>query len=75
MADDDLGSMSTNNAAARLGITLRTAYRFIDTGDLPAYKFVRVTRSRGGDVDAFTETSQAKPDALTHLHLRLDDNT
>ena len=75
MADDDLGWMSTKDAAARLGITLRTAYRFIDTGDLPAYKFGRVTRSRGGDVDAFIEASRAKPDALTRLHPRLDDNT
>ena len=35
MADDDLGWMSTKDAAARLGITLRTVDRFIDAGDPP----------------------------------------
>ena len=34
MADDDLGSMSTKDAAARLEITSRTVYRSIDAGEL-----------------------------------------
>ena len=67
--------MSTNNAAARLGITSRTVYRFIDAGDLPAYKFGRVIRIQRGDVDAFIEASRVKPGALTHLHPRLDEGT
>jgi len=75
MADADLGWMSTKDAAARLGITLRTVYRFIDAGDLPAYKFGRVIRSQRGDVDAFIEPSRVKPGALTHLYPPLDGDT
>ena len=45
MADDDLGWMSTNNAAARIGVTSRTVYRFIDADDPPAHKSGRVTTS------------------------------
>ena len=67
--------MSTNNAAARLGITSRTVYRFIDAGDLPAYKFGRVIRIQCGDVDAFIEASRVKPGALTHLYPPLDGDT
>ena len=36
--------MSTKDAAAHLGVNLRTLYRFIDSGDLPAYKFVGSSR-------------------------------
>jgi len=67
--------MSTNNAAARLGITSRTVYRLIDAGDLPAYKFDRVIRIQRGDVDAFIEASRVEPGALTHLYPPLEDNT
>jgi len=68
--------MSTNNAAARLGITLRTVYRFIDTDDPPpGHKSARVIRTQRGDVDAFTEASRVKPGTLTHLHPRLDEDT
>ena len=67
--------MSTKDAAARLGITLRTVYRFIDAGDIPAHKFGRVIRIQRGDVDAFIEASRVKPGALTHLHPRLDEDT
>ena len=67
--------MSTNTAASRLGITLRTVYRVIDTGELPAYKSGRVARSHRGDVDTFIEASRIKPGALTHLHPPLDEDT
>ena len=36
--------MSTKEAAEHLGVTLRSLYRFIDEGDLVAYKFGRVIR-------------------------------
>jgi excisionase family DNA binding protein len=34
--------MSTKQASAYLGVNLRTLYRFIDEGGLPAFKFGRV---------------------------------
>ncbi len=43
MAYDDLGWTSTKDAADRLGITLRTVYRFIDAGD-PRASFVTSRR-------------------------------
>ena len=68
--------MSTNTAAARLAVTIPTVYRSIDTDDPPpGHKSARVIRSRGGDVDAFTEASRVKPGTLTHLHPRLDEDT
>ena len=45
--------MSTTDACAHLGITLRALYRIIDTGGLPAYKFGRLIRLRTVDVEAF----------------------
>jgi excisionase family DNA binding protein len=37
--DDLIEWLSTKAAAKRLGITLRTLYRFIDEGRIPAYQF------------------------------------
>ncbi len=45
--------MSTSEAAARLGVTLRTLYRLIDQGDLAAYKLGRVIRLRTMAVEAY----------------------
>src|SRR5437660_511001 len=36
--------LSTKDASERLGVTLRTLYRFIDEGRLPAYQVGRVIR-------------------------------
>ena len=44
---DEMEWLGTKEAAARLGITLRSLYRFIDEGDLAAYKFGRVIRHQG----------------------------
>jgi len=44
--------MSTREASERLGVTLRTLYRFIDEGGLPAYKMGRVIRLKA-DEQAF----------------------
>jgi excisionase family DNA binding protein len=38
---DQIHWLSTKEASERLGITLRSLYRFIDEGDLVAYKFGR----------------------------------
>ena len=60
--------LSTKEAAERLGVTLRSLYRFIDGGGLPAYKFGRVIRLKEADVDVFIESSRIVPGTLEHLY-------
>jgi excisionase family DNA binding protein len=60
--------LSTKDAAARLGVTLRSLYRFIDGGDLAAYKFGRVIRLKNEDVDRFIESCRIAPGDLEHLY-------
>jgi excisionase family DNA binding protein len=60
--------LSTQEASERLGITLRTLYRFMDEGQVPAYKFGRVFRLKEEDVDAFIEGARVKPGDLAHLY-------
>jgi excisionase family DNA binding protein len=63
--------LGTREAAARTGVTLRTLYRFIDEGLLPAYKFGRVIRLKQDDVDVFIESSRIVPGSLEHLYPEL----
>lgn len=65
---DPIRWLSTREASERLGVTLRTLYRFIDEGQLAAYKFGRVIRLKDVDVDAFIESSRIEPGALEHLY-------
>jgi excisionase family DNA binding protein len=65
---DDIHWLSTADAAARLGITPRTLYRFIDEGQLPAYRFGRVIRLKANEVDAFIEACRIEPGTLEHLY-------
>lgn len=60
--------LSTAEAASRLGITARTLYRFIDEGQLPAYRFGRVIRLRVAEVDDFIDTCRIEPGSLDHLY-------
>lgn len=60
--------LSTADAAKALGITPRTLYRFIDQGELAAYRFGRVIRVKQADVDAFIEGARIKPGTLEHLY-------
>ena len=60
--------MSTAEAARRLGITPRTLYRFIDEGQLPAYRFGRVIRLKAQEVDSFIESCRIEPGTLEHLY-------
>jgi excisionase family DNA binding protein len=60
--------LSTKEASARLGVTLRSLYRFIDGGDLSAYKFGRVIRLKEDDVDRFIEACRIAPGDLEHLY-------
>ncbi len=65
---DEVIWLSTLKAANRMGITTRTLYRFIDRGDLPAYRFGRVIRLRLSDVDRFVEQCRVEPGSLEHLY-------
>ena len=65
---DETEWLSTQEAARRLGITPRTLYRFIDHGELPAYRFGRVIRLRGHEVDDFIRRSRIQPGELEHLY-------
>jgi len=68
MSIDDVQWMSTAEAARRLGITPRTLYRFIDEGQLPAYRFGRVIRLKRTEVDGFIENCRIEPGTLEHLY-------
>jgi len=59
--------LSTKDASARLGVTLRSLYRFIDGGELAAYKFGRVIRLKEEDVERFIEACRIAPGDLVHL--------
>lgn len=67
-SSDDPVWLSTPAAAERLGVTARTLYRFIDEGQLPAYKFGRVIRLKQEDVDAYIESCQVQPGSISHLY-------
>jgi excisionase family DNA binding protein len=60
--------LSTKEASKRLGLTLRSLYRFIDEGDLVAYKFGRVIRIQESDLDRFIDASRIAPGSLEHLY-------
>lgn len=60
--------VGTKEACARLGVTLRTLYRFIDEGQLPAYKMGRVIRLQEHDITDFIERMRIAPGSLEHLY-------
>lgn len=66
--DEDIEWLSTADAANRLGINTRTLYRLIDDGQIAAYKFGRVIRVQGRDVEAFIEGARVQPGSLEHLY-------
>lgn len=68
MDDSEIRWLSTADAAKRVGITPRTLYRFIDGGDLPAYRFGRVIRLKESEVDTFIESCRIEPGSLEHLY-------
>ena len=71
---DRIHWLSTKEASERLGITLRSLYRFIDEGDLVAYKFGRVIRIQEADVERFIEASRIAPGSLEHLYPEVKGN-
>lgn len=60
--------MGTKEAGEYLGITPRTLYRFLDAGEVPAYKLGRVLRVRRNDLDAYLESAKVRPGELRHLY-------
>ncbi|MGK2947087.1 MAG: helix-turn-helix domain-containing protein [Acidimicrobiales bacterium] len=64
----DIEWLSTQEASRRLGITTRTLYRFVDQGELAAYRMGRVIRVKASDIDAFIEKSRIEPGTLEHLY-------
>ena len=60
--------LSTGDAATRLGVSLRTLYKFIDEGSVPAYTFGRVIRLQEQEVNAFITGSRIEPGTLEHLY-------
>jgi excisionase family DNA binding protein len=68
VASDEIEWLSTAEAARRLGITPRTLYRFIDQGELPAYRLGRVIRLKAAEVVDFIEASRIQPGDLANLY-------
>jgi excisionase family DNA binding protein len=68
MTTSEIVWLSTAAAARRIGITPRTLYRFIDEGQVPAYRFGRVIRLKQSEVDDFIEGARIAPGTLEHLY-------
>ncbi len=68
MTTTEITWLSTADAAKRLGVTPRTLYRFIDEGQIPAYRFGRVIRLKANEVDDFIESCRIEPGTLEHLY-------
>ena len=66
--------MGAPEAAEYLGVVLRTLYKFLDEGAIPAYKLGRVIRLKREDVDAFLESQRVVPGSLSHLYSPYDDH-
>ena len=60
--------MNTQEAAAHLGITVRTLYRAIDEGKLTAYRMGRVIRIQKPDLESYLQSSRIQPGELVHLY-------
>ena len=60
--------LSTKECCARLGVTVRTLYRFIDEGQLVAYQMGRVIRVQEPDLEKFIESVRIAPGSLAHLY-------
>lgn len=54
--------VSSKEAARYLGLNLRTLYRLIAEGALPAYKFGRVIRLKLIDLEQFVEAARIVPE-------------
>ena len=64
MGTADIEWLNTTETARRLGITTRTLYRFIDDGQLPAYRIGRVIRLKETEVSDFIDNCRIEPGSL-----------
>ena len=71
----DIQWLNTAESARRLGVTPRTLYRFIDDGQLPAYRFGRVIRLKESEVADFIERCRIEPGSLDVVGLHPDAAT
>ncbi len=69
------GSPAPGVGQGGLGITPRTLYRFIDEGQLPAYRFGRVIRLKENEVDTFIDACRIAPGSLEHLYPETIDSS
>ena len=60
--------LSVPEAAARLGVVPKSIYRFIDRGELRAYKMGRVIRLQESDVEEYLAAAEIQPGDLVHLY-------
>jgi excisionase family DNA binding protein len=72
--------LNTAETARRLGVTPRTLYRFIDDGQLPAYRFGRVIRLKESEVEEFIENCRIQPGTLDSAYheeevIEIDDSS
>ena len=65
---DRISWLSTKECCERLGVTVRTLYRFIDEGQLPAYQMGRVIRVQEEDLNTFIHSVRLAPGSLAHLY-------
>ena len=63
-SSSDIVWLNTAETARRLGVTPRTLYRFIDDGQLPAYRFGRVIRLKETEVEEFIDRCRITPGTL-----------
>jgi excisionase family DNA binding protein len=68
MTSEPISWLSTKECCARLGVTVRTLYRFIDEGQLVAYQMGRVIRVQEPDLEKFIESVRIAPGSLAHLY-------
>ncbi|MGH9132040.1 MAG: helix-turn-helix domain-containing protein [Acidimicrobiales bacterium] len=60
--------LSTQAAAASLGIKSTTLYRLIDEGKITAYKIGKLIRLRPTDIQAFLESARIPPGSIGHMY-------
>jgi excisionase family DNA binding protein len=63
MGEDWLGVPAL---AEELGVTMRTLYRILNSGELPCYKIGRVLRIRRAEVRTFLEQGRVEPEGRGH---------
>ena len=60
--------MGAPDAVRHLGVALRTLYRIIDEGEIPAYKVGRLIRLRTADLDPYLDRVRIPPGDIRKLY-------